>query len=76
MAKPIQYCKVKKKVIIKNFLKKRSREKNVASGRPILRVVVRRKRISDGNKRKRRCRAKGQGKLAKDIAKVKQEHEL
>ena len=52
------------------------REKNVASGRPILRMVVRRKRISDGNKRKRRCRAKGQGKLVKDIAKVKQEHQL
>ena len=34
---------------------------------------MRRKRISDGNKRKRRCRAKGQGKLVKDIAKVKQE---
>lgn len=48
----------------------------MASGRPILRVVVRRKRISDGNKRKRGCRAKGQGKLAKDIAKVKQEHQL
>ena len=69
MAKPIQYCKVKKK-------KKRSREKNVASGRPILRVVVRRKRISGENKRKRRCRAKGQGKLVKEIAKVKQEHQL
>ena len=48
----------------------------MASGRPILRVVVRRKRISGENKRKRRCRAKGQGKLVKEIAKVKQEHQL